>query len=56
MSTTSELPTYGGNIGIEGNERADQEAKDEASLPPLRATRGHFSLSFLRLPKLGKET
>ena len=34
--------------GVEGNERADQAAKDAASLPPLRATRGHFSLSFLR--------
>ena len=34
--------------GVEGNERADRAAKDVASLPPLRATRRHFSLAFLR--------
>ena len=34
--------------GVEGNERADRAAKDAASLPPLRATRRHFSLAFLR--------
>ena len=33
---------------VEGNERADRVAKDAASPPPLRATRRHFSLSFLR--------
>ena len=34
--------------GVEGNEMADQAAKDAASLPPLRATRRRVSLSFLR--------
>ena len=33
---------------VEGNERAGQAAKDAASLPPLRATRLHFSLAYLK--------
>ena len=33
---------------IEGNERADQAARDAASLPPLRVTRRQFSLAYLR--------
>ena len=33
--------------GVEGNERADQAAKEVAELPPLRATRGRFSLAYL---------
>ena len=34
--------------GVEGIERVDRAARDAASLPPLRATRGRFGLSFLR--------
>lgn len=33
---------------VEGNERADQAAREMASPPPLRATRRCFSLAFLR--------
>ena len=33
--------------GVEGNERADQAAKEAAGLPPLRETRGRFSLAYL---------
>ena len=33
--------------GVEGNERADQAAKEAAVLPPPRATRGIFNLAFL---------
>ena len=33
---------------IERNERADQAARDAASLPPLRVTRRQFSLAYLR--------
>ena len=35
------------HVGVEGNERADQAAKDAATPPPLRGTRGRFSLAFL---------
>ena len=35
------------HAGVEGNERADQAAKDAAPLPPLRGTRGRLSLAFL---------
>ena len=34
--------------GVEGNERADQVAKEAATFPPLRGTRGRFSLAFLK--------
>ena len=34
--------------GVEGNERADQTAKEMATLPPLRSTTRHYSLAFLR--------
>ena len=34
------------HVGIEGNERADQAAKSSATLPPLRGTRGRFSLAY----------
>ena len=33
--------------GVEGNERADQAAKEVAELPPLRTTRDRFSLAYL---------
>ena len=36
------------HAGVEGNERADQAAKDAAALPPLRGTRGRLSLAFLK--------
>lgn len=34
--------------GVEGNEQADQRAKEAAALPPLRAPTRHYSLAFLR--------
>ena len=34
--------------GVEGNEKADQRAKEMESLPSLPATSRHFSLAFLR--------
>ena len=34
--------------GVEGNEQADQRAKEAAALPPLRTTTRHHSLAFLR--------
>ena len=33
--------------GVEGNERADQMAKEAATLPPLWTTKGRYSLAFL---------
>lgn len=35
------------HVGVEGNEQADQRAKEAAALPPLRATTRHHSLAFL---------
>ena len=36
------------HVGVEGNERADMAAKSAATLPPLRGTRGRYSLAFLK--------
>lgn len=34
--------------GVEGNERADQTAKNVAAFPPLEATARRYSMAFLR--------